>query len=225
MLDHETTGTGAANAIDAATTRQFRIAGGDFPPPLLAELTAMLSSAVPAARLQLDLKEHLSAISPVAIANFAAAVSPVAEYCVLSSDDWRAVQLLGAGISLLRRGFDPFELADARKLDSARDLAALVAEVLEIAPTADAFYLHHGFVTTALALDFNPIEQLKANGALVDVWTLDPTTPDVGRILPSCIAAGADQVTTNDPSGLARIWRKTGLHHSFGSSASTGARE
>jgi hypothetical protein len=99
--------------------------------------------------------------------------------------DWTAVRQLSAGIERLQQGFDPTELGAGRKFHRADDIRAFVTGVLTIAPKADAFYVYHGFVTTALALGCNPIEQLKSNGAIVDVWTLDPSTQDVEQILPS----------------------------------------
>jgi glycerophosphoryl diester phosphodiesterase len=216
VLDHETSDTGPVAAVDIDAARRLRISGGDFPPPLLGDLTARLSMAYSGAQLQLDLKEGIGAISSDAIAGFASAVSPVAHHCLLSGDDWQAVEGLGAGVPHLRLGFDPHELA-RRTFVRAADVETFVAEVLEIAPTAQAFYLHHVFVTSALALGHNPIEQLKARGAFVDVWTLDPTTPDISQVLHACIAAGVDQITTNDPPGLAQVWRHAGLSR-FGSS-------
>jgi glycerophosphoryl diester phosphodiesterase len=157
--------------------------------------------------LQIDLKESAAGIDDGAIAGFASIVSPVAAHCLLSGTDWPAVQRLGAGVPNLRLGFDPYDLAEARTFASASDFEAFVAEVWRIAPDADAFYLNHAFVTAALAEGCNPIEKLKANGAAIDVGTLDPTPPDVVEIMTAAIAAGADQITTNDPPGLARLWR------------------
>ncbi|MEX0697707.1 MAG: hypothetical protein WD099_09195 [Dongiaceae bacterium] len=207
MLDGETSGTGAVAAIDTPAAQRLRIAGTDYAPPLLAELTAALSSASPDVCLQIDLKEATAGITDRAIAAFRSAVAPVARHCLLSGTDWQAVQRLGANVPNLRLGFDPYDIAEGRTFVSASDFEAFVADVWRIAPDADAFYLYHAFVTAALAEGCNPIETLKADRAMIDVWTLDPTTPDVIEILVACIAAGADQITTNDPPGMARLWR------------------
>jgi glycerophosphoryl diester phosphodiesterase len=206
-LDEETDGTGPVAALDSVAARRLRIAGADYAPPLLTELTAALSSASSGVCLQIDLKEAAAGFNERAIAAFRSAVAPVAHRCLLSGTDWQAVQRLGKGIPDLRLGFDPYDIAEGRTFVSNSDFEALVAEVWRIAPDADAFYLYHAFVTAALAEGCNPIEKLKANRAMIDVWTLDPTTPDLIEILIACIAAGADQITTNDPPGMARLWR------------------
>ncbi len=208
LLDRETDGAGPVAAIGAEAARRLRIAGADYPPPLLAELTAALAAAAPGACLQLDLKETAAAITAEAVASFARHVAPVARHCLLSGEDWQAVEKLAAGIPRLKRGLDPCAIAETRSFARPADMQGFLSEVLATAPAADAFYLDHRFVAAGLALGVNPIEGLKTNGALVDVWTLDPTTPDVGRILATVIAAGADQITTNDPQGLAQIWSR-----------------
>ena len=208
ILDEETNGTGPVSAIDTEAARQLRVAGADYAPPLLADIAAALPAASRGACLQIDLKEGTDGITDEAVASFASIVSPVAARCVLSGTDWQAVQRLGAGIADLRLGFDPYDLAEGRTFANASDFEAFVEDVWRIAPNADAFYLYHAFVTAALAKGYNPIKRLKAGGAFVDVWTLDPATPGVVEILQACIAAGADQITTNDPPALARLWRR-----------------
>ena len=208
ILDEETNGTGPVSAIDTEAARQLRVAGADYAPPLLADIAAALPAASRGACLQIDLKEGTDGITDEAVASFASIVSPVAARCVLSGTDWPAVQRLGGGMADLRLGFDPYDLAEGRTFANASDFEAFVEDVWRIAPNADAFYLYHAFVTAALAKGYNPIKRLKAGGAFVDVWTLDPATPGVVEILQACIAAGADQITTNDPPALARLWRR-----------------
>ena len=113
---------------------------------------------------------------------------------------------LAAGIPGLRVGFDPCDIAETRDLTAPAAMAAFIDEVFAIAPEANAFYLYHRFVGAALQVGINPIEILKRNGAIVDVWTLDPGMPGVEDALALAIGAGADQITTNDPPGLARLW-------------------
>jgi glycerophosphoryl diester phosphodiesterase len=207
VLDNETNGVGPVGAIDSEVARQLRIAKTDYAPPFLADVAAQLRAAGPGVCLQLDLKEGVGAISSRAIATFEAVVAPFARHCLLSGDDWEAVQKLGRRIIDLRLGFDPYELAAARRLERRRDVEDFLSEVVAFAPTASAFYLYHGFVITALAVGCNPIEVLKASGAIVDAWTLDRDTPNIDEILAKCIEAGADQITTNDSLDIAKIWR------------------
>ena len=209
VLDRETDGAGPVSAVDAAAIRRLRIAGADFAPPLLSELAAALAAAPTATgSLQLDLKEPAETLSERAVANFAEIVGPVARQCLLTGYDWSAVQRLGAGVGGLRLGYDPLEAAEGRRLDTAERFSAFVDEVLATAPTAAAFYLYHRFATAALARGVDPVRRLQANGAMIDIWTLDPTTSEIDTILPAMVAAGADQITTNDPIGLAALWRR-----------------
>lgn len=209
-LDRETDGTGPVRSADTEAVRRLRIAGADYPPPLLTELTAALTEAAPSARLQFDLKEDVGEITKAGVAAFAEAVTPVARHCLLSGEDWQAVRRLGAGVAGLRLGYDPCRDIETRTFARPSDISGFAAEALETAPKADAFYIHHGLVTAGLALGVNAIAALKTSGAFVDVWTLDPTTPEAARILADVVAAGANQITTNDPPGLARLWQERG---------------
>jgi glycerophosphoryl diester phosphodiesterase len=208
VLDEETTGKGPVAALDSAGARQIRIAGAGYAPPLLADLAETVRGVEvhPDALLQIDLKEPASGITDRAVATFAEVFRPIAAFCVLSSGDWPAVTRLGAAVPGLRLGFDPGDLAEGRDLDDRPALRRFLDEVLATAPGASIYYLWHRFVAAAFAQDVDPIGVLQDSGALIDVWTLDPTTPFIDRILVEMVEAGADQITTNDPDGMARIW-------------------
>ena len=207
LLDDETDGSGPVGRLDATSSRRLRISGGDYPPPLLTDITAAIADTPnSAACVQLDLKEPAATLTEAGIARFAEAIAPVADRCLLSGTEFEAVSRLASGITDLRIGFDPYDLAEGRDLRTRAGMEAMIEETFAIAPNADAFYLYHRFVSAALSLDFNPLLRLKENGALIDVWTLDPGMPGVRDSLALAIAAGADQITTNDPPGLARLW-------------------
>jgi hypothetical protein len=82
------------------------------------------------------------------------------------------------------------------------------AYLLETAPAARIFYLDHGFVLGCLARGENPIAPLRAAGKRVDCWTLDADHAHVVDKLAALIAAGADQITTNDPEVLGQLWNR-----------------
>lgn len=208
VLDKETTGKGPVSALDSAGARAIRIAGATYAPPLLSDLAETVRGVAvhPDAVLQIDLKEPASGLTDRAIASFAEVIRPIAGFCVLSSGEWPAVTRLGAAVPGLRLGFDPVDMAQGRDLDDPPALRRFLDEVLSTAPGASIFYLWHRFVSAAFALDIDPIGVLQDSGALIDVWTLDPTTPFIDRILVEMVEAGADQITTNDPDGIARIW-------------------
>lgn len=207
VLDEETNGHGPVAGLYSEAVRRLLIAGADFAPPLLSDVVAMVAAAPDTgACVQLDLKEPAKTLTEAGVESFVAAITPVAAHCLLSGVEFDAVAQLGADVPRLRLGFDPYEIAEGRDLSNRPAMAAFVDDVFAAAPAADAFYLHHLFVGSALALGFNPLKRLKDNGAIIDVWTLDPTMPGVLAILAEAIAAGADQITTNDPPGIARLW-------------------
>ena len=208
-LDEETDGSGRVDAVDAEKISRLRIAGGDYPPPLLAAVAKELSATPPTgACLQIDLKQPREGISDRSAMRFAEIVGPVAERCLLSGTDWEAVVELGAAVPRLRLGFDPLNMAARRTLDRREVITDFVEEILRTAPSAAMFYLNYHFVVAALDRGINPIARLHEAGAKVDVWTLDPTTPGLGDLLPLIVDAGADQITSNDPFGLARSWSR-----------------
>jgi glycerophosphoryl diester phosphodiesterase len=209
VLDGETDGHGPVGEADTAAIRGLRIVGAAFAPPLLSDITRELAAAPDqAACLQLDLKAKREGLSGRAIAAFAATIGPVAKRCLLSGTDWDAVQALGAAVPYLRLGFDPLDIVKRRDLADRAAIAALLDEVAATAPAAAGFYLNYRFVLRALAQGINPVPRLQRSGALVDIWTLDSTTPGIGEVLGPILATGADQITTNDPVALARLWAR-----------------
>lgn len=208
-LDQETDGSGPVSGIDSAAVARLRVAGGCHAPPLLADIARRAAEAGPTgACLQLDLKQPAERLSNPLIATLAESIAPIVPVCLLSGYDWRLLTRVGAAIPGLRLGFDPYELAQDYMLDTAAEFADFTHAVLKLATGAAAFYLHHRFVSAALAAGVNPIEILQTDGAMIDVWTLDPTTPDIASILHRVIEAGADQVTTNDPIAMAQLWAR-----------------
>ncbi len=168
------------NEADAATIRGLRIAGGDFAPPLLADLADIVADAPASdARLQIDLKQPLAGLTQAAIDRFADIVTPIAERCLLSGTEWEAVRVLGNAVPKLALGFDPLDLARGRRAATRDEIAALVEEAAAIAPDAAAYYLHYKFVLAALAHGENPIRRLQRGGAAMDVWT--PRSDDTGH--------------------------------------------
>jgi glycerophosphoryl diester phosphodiesterase len=217
VLDKETDGHGRVDEADAAAINRLRISGAEYAPPLLADIAREVAAAVDrGACLQLDLKEPRQGLSSGAVDAFAAAIGPVAERCLLSGTQWDAVQHLGAAVPLLRLGFDPLDLARGRDLADRERMAAFVDEVMATAPTAASFYLNYRLVLRALASGVDPVARLKESGASVDIWTLDPTMPEIGDVLPAILATGVDQITTNDPVAMARLWDRIVSHRKDG---------
>ena len=209
VLDEETDGKGPVAGIDSAGLRSLRLAGSDRSPPLFAEIVDIIAAAPKSGALvQIDLKEPAATLFNAAVAAFLRLVERVAQTCLLSGTEWAAVERLGSAVPGLRLGFDPSDMAEGRSFPDRRSIEAFLNEVVAAAPDVEFSYLYHRFVSEALSVGINPIEFMQARGKKVDVWTLDPTTPSIGTILPRIVAAGADQITTNDPAGMSRLWRK-----------------
>lgn len=209
QLDQETDGSGPVAAVDSAAVGKLRVAGGRHAPPLLADVARRVAEAGPTgACLQLDLKQPAEHLSSPVIATLADAIAPIVPVCLLSGYDWQILTRVGAAIPGLRLGFDPYELAQGFALETAAAFDDFTHAVLKLASGAAAFYLHHRFVSAALAAGVNPIAILQAGGAMVDVWTLDPGTPDIASVLQQVVEAGADQVTTNAPIAMAQLWAR-----------------
>jgi glycerophosphoryl diester phosphodiesterase len=81
-------------------------------------------------------------------------------------------------------------------------LDAIAAQV----PGTSEFYLHKVFVSQALADGFDPVDHMRREwGLFVDVWTINAGQRGAEQELRQALAAGADQITTDTPVGLAEL--------------------
>jgi glycerophosphoryl diester phosphodiesterase len=211
-LERETTGEGlvAAQPSAAVLALRQRDASGwptDNRVPSLGEIVEMLRSNPPAGRpdgrIQLDLKEPLAGITPEVGRRFAAALGDLGGWFTLSGPSWPAIERLAGAMPGLATGFDPEDAIEAGMASH-----HVPGHLLDTAPSARIFHLEHGFVLACLAQGQNPIAPLCAAGKRVDCWTLDADHDRVVAKLEALIAAGADQITTNDPERLAHLWRE-----------------
>ena len=103
---------------------------------------------------------------------------------------------------------DDHPLGFRKYLPTPRYLADRVEATSYLVPGATEFYLRKEFVLKALDDGFNPIEHLHRlhPGALVDVWTLDAGEENAREKLLRLLRAGVDQITTNTPVALARLF-------------------
>ena len=212
MLERETTGCGAAvgqSSESVLALRQRDNAGGPLDSRVLgfAELVRIIRSNPPPGRpdghVQLDLKEPLAGITAAVCRRFAAALGDHGGWFTLSGPNWPAIQRLAAAVPGLATGFDPEDTIEAGMAPH-----EVPRYLLETAPSARIFYLDHLFVLDCLAKRQNPIAPLRVAGKRVDCWTLDADHDRVLEKLEALIAAGADQITTNDPERLAQLWRR-----------------
>jgi glycerophosphoryl diester phosphodiesterase len=212
MLEHETTGCGpvarrSSQAILAL--RQRDNAGCPLDSRVLGftELVQIVRSNPPPGRpdgrVQLDLKEPLAGITAEVGRRFAEELRDLEGWFTLSGPSWQAIERLAAAVPGLATGFDPEDAIEAGMASH-----EVPGHLLETAPSARIYYLEHGFVLDCLAQSQNPIAPLRAAGKRVDCWTLDADHDRVVEKLEALIAAGVDQITTNDPERLAHLWRR-----------------
>jgi glycerophosphoryl diester phosphodiesterase len=211
-LECESTGCGAVAGHSSAAVlalRQRDNAGEPLDSHVLgfSELVDIVRShrlpGRPHGQIQLDLKEPLAGITAEVCRRFARELGDLGGWFTLSGPSWPAIARLAAAVPGLATGFDPEDAIEAGM--ASHDVPA---HLLETAPSARIFYLDHGFVLDCLAQGHNPITPLHAAGKQIDCWTLDGDHDRVLDKLEMLIAAGADQITTNDPEMISHMWRR-----------------
>lgn len=208
-LEEETTGTGLVRETSAATLRALHLRRNDgtvLPDRvmLLEDLCALLAREAPHpdALLQLDFKEDFAALTPEVIANFGAAVGPVARSMIVSGGDFDAISTLAKSAPNVQSGYDPCYGASLARLQASGDFSAFINDALKTAPDAEMIYLAYDIVLAADAAGFDIVAPIHAAGRRIDAWTIrtvdETTLPQVRRLL----ALKVDQITTDDPEGL-----------------------
>jgi len=209
-LDRETTGTGPVLSARDSDIRQLQLRGNDGSPisdevMLLEDLCALMASGTvhPDALLQLDYKEDLAALDPHTIARFAESVTPVARNIILSSGDAAAVALLHQSVPTMRIGYDPSDEHKFKTLRTAGNLDGFVADALAASPNSDMIYLHWQIITLADDDAFDMIGAFHKTGKRVDAWTIQQSDPASVAVVQRLLTLKVDQITTDDPEGLA----------------------
>ena len=210
LLDKETTGNGPVRQTSPEALRVLHRRSADgMPLPdtvmLLDDLCALLVESPPAARalLQLDFKEDLGALDPLTLASFARAVQPVAGTMIVSGGDASAIAALADATPGLAIGHDPCHDDKVARLLATGDFAGFIAEGLAEAPAASTIYLAHEIVAAADVAGFDLIGACHAAGKRVDAWTIQHVNPRSVARCERLLALGVDQITTDDPEGLA----------------------
>jgi glycerophosphoryl diester phosphodiesterase len=218
-LEDETTGRGVVAAQSSDSVLSFRQrdnAGRSLHTRVLSlgQIVDMLGANPPAGRqygrVQLDLKEPPAGITLEVCRRFAAvwvttaAGSRFPARAGRPSSASRLQCRASPPASIQRRRSRP--RGGDRGRDGARRGAPLPPR--DRAPSASIVYLDHLFVLDCLAKRQNPLAPLRVAGKRVDCWTLDADHERVLEKLEALMAAGADQITTNDPEGLSQLWRR-----------------
>jgi glycerophosphoryl diester phosphodiesterase len=209
-LDSETTGTGPVVEARDADLRQLFLRDNDGAPiadrvMLLEDLCGLMASGTvhPDALLQLDYKEDLAALDARTLERFAQSVTPVARNVILSSGDAPAVDLLHRAVPGMRIGFDPSDEDKFTAMRAAGTLDVFVADALAASPKSDMVYLAWQIVTEAADDGFDIVGAFHAAGKRIDAWTIKASDPASVAIVERLLACRVDQITTDDPEGLA----------------------
>ncbi|HTN60580.1 MAG TPA: glycerophosphodiester phosphodiesterase family protein [Devosia sp.] len=209
-LGRESTGSGAVVSKSAAELRDLHLrdnAGAEIVEPvlLLEDLSALLGGEEihPEALLQLDYKEDAAALDAVAIANFARSVGPMARHMILSSGDAEAVDLLTGAAPDIRVGYDPCHDGALERLAVSKDFAGFVADAVAASPRAELIYLAYSLVLAADDAGFDIIAAFHAHGRRIDAYTIQRADAAGLAVVERLLGLQVDQITTDDPEGLA----------------------
>ncbi len=209
-VDDATTGVGNVAALSATTLRSLFLRAGDGavldqPVLLLEDLADVLSGidVDPNALLQLDFKETGADLDSTAIDTFAAAVTPFASNAILSCGDATAVRLLTEPVPALRIGYDPCHNGASDAVLVSGDYDSFVSTAISASPNAEMVYIERRLIIDADRRGVDLVGEFHAGGRTVDAYTVyrtdGPSVDEVRRL----VELRVDQITTDDPEGLA----------------------
>ncbi len=214
-LERETTGTGRVHDTSAAALRQLHLRDNGGQPiaskvMLLEDLCALLAHETVHrdALLQLDFKEDLQALTPLVVAGFGASVSPIASSVILSGGDFDAIAMLAGSAPGLRTGYDPCHRGTLAQLKASGNYLGFIEDALATAPDAGMIYLDYAIVLAAEDAGVDIIAPIHAAGRRVDAWTINSVTPQSIEQVERLLRLKVDQITTDDPEGLAEVFSR-----------------
>jgi len=209
-LERETTGSGLVRQTSAETLRGLHLRDNDGQPiddkvMLLEDLAGLIvrDGAHPEGLLQLDYKEDAAALNPRVIANFAAALRPVARHFILSSGDAESVRMLTDSTPGLRIGYDPCHKGAMERLMATRDYATFVADAVAASPKSELDYLEYRLVLEADRDGYDLIGAFHAHGRRIDAYTVRRADDEGMAVVRRLLELKVDQITTDDPDGVA----------------------
>ena len=209
-IQRETTGSGPSIAHGAAELRALHLRGNDGAPiadhvMLLEDLCALLAQTPPhpEALLQLDYKEGQGPLPLEVVAAFARSVGPVARNMIVSSGEADSVRLLADATPGLHIGYDPCHGEALDHLQVTGDFVGFVEAALEDSPNAEMIYLAYEVVLAADDAGFDIVGAFHGAHRRIDAYTLRTSDAATGAIAERLIGLGVDQITTDDPEGLA----------------------
>lgn len=212
-LERETTGTGKVRDASAAVLRDLHLRGNDGEPIahkvlLLEDLCLRLvrQGMHPDALLQLDYKEDYVALTPQGIANFERNTAPIAGSLILSGGDFKAIEALARAVPGIAIGYDPCYGESLARLEATGDYRTFIDHALATAPDANMIYLDYRIVLAAADSGIDLVAHVHADGRKVDAWTIKHITAQSIVQVERLLTLKVDQITTDDPEGLARAF-------------------
>lgn len=214
-LERETTGTGRVRDTSAAALRELHLRDNHGQPiaakvMLLEDLCAMFTRELihQDASLQLDFKEDRHALTPQVIASFGASVVPIASSVILSGGDFDAIATLAEAAPDLKTGYDPCGDDTLAKLQANGNYLGFIEQALAAAPDARMIYLDYEIVLAAEEAGIDIIAPAHAAGRRVDAWTINGITAQSIAQIERLLRLKVDQITTDDPEGLAEVFNR-----------------
>lgn len=209
-LDRETTGTGPVATTSDDVIRLLRLRANDGTPltepvMLLDDLCALMASGTvhPDALLQLDYKEDETVLDDRAIENFVRATTPVARNMIVSSGSAAAVKILTDAVPGMRSGFDPSDNLSEAGPHTPETLQRFVDDAVAASPDCDLIYLAWQIVVMSDDAGFDIVEAFHRHGKRIDAWTMRNIDEVSLYVIERLLALKVDQITTDDPEGLA----------------------
>jgi glycerophosphoryl diester phosphodiesterase len=157
----------------------------------------------PDALLQLDYKEDETVLDHRAVENFARATRPVAGNMIVSSGSAAAVKLLTDAVPGMQSGYDGSDEQKFKAALAGGTLQRFVDDAIAAAPDVDMVYLYWEIVTVAADAGFDIIDAFHRYGKRIDAWTIRTIDDASVAVVERLLAMKVDQVTTDDPEGLA----------------------
>ncbi|MGV1987165.1 glycerophosphodiester phosphodiesterase [Agrobacterium sp. 22-221-1] len=214
-LERETTGTGRVRDTSAATLRQLHLRDNDGQPidakvMLLEDLCALLAEDTvhPDALLQLDFKEDRQALTPQVVAGFSDSIAPLVGAMILSGGDFDAIATLATSVPDLKTGYDPCEDDTLAQLQKDGNFSGFIEQALATAPAAGMIYVDYQIILAAEDAGVDIIAPIHAAGRRVDAWTINSVTPQSIEQVERLLRLKVDQITTDDPEGLAEVFSR-----------------
>jgi glycerophosphoryl diester phosphodiesterase len=208
-ISKETTGSGMVDTRTAAELRALNLRDNAGAPiadkvMLLEDLAQLLAQGdVHAdALLQLDYKQDATVLDAVTVANFAAAVGPVAPNMILSSGDAASVALLTDATPGLKIGYDPCHDGALERLAETHDYSGFVADAVAASPKAEMIYLEYRLVLAAAEDGFDIVAAFHANNRRIDAYTIQLADTEGLANIERLLTLKVDQITTDDPEGV-----------------------